>query len=100
MNNLKIIFFAILAGVALLSSSCFQGGADQSDEMILTNSDPLPLSSEDLKVSTFTGISSPRAVTYDGVNIWIANMGMNTVTKISEDGTTLGVYKVGNSPKR
>ena len=99
MNNLKVIFLAILVFASLVSSSCFREEIDKPDELIHANSNPLSLSHEDLTVRTFTGISSPRSITYDGVNLWVANMGMNTVTKISENGTILGVYRVGNSPK-
>ena len=99
MGNLSLRLLAILVGLALLSSACFQRGADQQDETLQAQYSPLSLSSDDLSVHTFTGISSPRAITYDGVNLWIANIGMNTVTEISEEGVVLGTYKVGNSPK-
>ena len=99
MSNLSLRLLAILVGVALVSSACFQAEEYQPHKITRANSSPLSLSSNDLTVHTFTGISSPRAITYDGVNLWIANIGMNTVTEISEDGVVLGTYNVGNSPK-
>jgi len=99
MSNRTFSLLAILAGIALVSSACFQREVDQIHEITQPNAIPLALSSDDITVQTFTGISSPRAITYDGINLWVANMGMNTVTKLSEDGTIVGVYKVGNSPK-
>ena len=75
---------AILVGLAVLSSACFQRGADQLHETLQVQYSPLSLSSDDLSVHTFTGISSPRAITYDGVNLWIANIGMNIEISIGE----------------
>jgi hypothetical protein len=41
----------------------------------------------------------PRALGFDGSNIWVANYGAATVTKIrANDGANLGYFQVGNNP--
>jgi len=43
--------------------------------------------------------SQPYGVAFDGANIWSANYGDGTVTKLcAADGTVLGTFKVGNGP--
>lgn len=43
--------------------------------------------------------SQPYGVAFDGDNIWSANYGDGTVTKLrAADGTVLGTFKVGNGP--
>jgi YVTN family beta-propeller protein len=43
--------------------------------------------------------SDPRSLTYDGHNIWIANYGSNTVTKLDPStGAVVGNYPVGVQP--
>jgi DNA-binding beta-propeller fold protein YncE len=43
--------------------------------------------------------SQPYGLCFDGANIWSANFGDNTVSKIqANDGTVLGTFKVGNQP--
>ena len=43
--------------------------------------------------------SQPYGVAFDGENIWTANSGDGTVTKLrAADGTSLGTFKVGNLP--
>ena len=37
--------------------------------------------------------------TFDGNNVWVANFGDNTVTKLrTSDGTVLGTYTTGPGP--
>ncbi len=48
---------------------------------------------------TYTVGSSPFGVAFDGTNIWVANWGSNTVTKLqASTGATVGAYSVGNRP--
>src|SRR5579862_9531567 len=43
--------------------------------------------------------SNPYGVAFDGENIWTANSGENTVTKLrASDGTVLDTFKVGTTP--
>src|SRR5580658_2537719 len=43
--------------------------------------------------------SQPYGVAFDGANIWTANFGDNTVTKLrANDGEVLGTFKVGAAP--
>jgi hypothetical protein len=43
--------------------------------------------------------SQPYGLCFDGANIWSANFGDDTVSKIqANDGTVLGTFKVGNEP--
>jgi hypothetical protein len=48
---------------------------------------------------TFSVGTAPRAVAFDGTNIWVANGGSNNVTKLkASDGSFLGMYNVGKTP--
>ena len=41
----------------------------------------------------------PRGICSDGENIWVANYGDDTITKLrATDGTNLGTYAAGNTP--
>ncbi|MCH7979447.1 MAG: hypothetical protein IH935_10780 [Acidobacteria bacterium] len=47
----------------------------------------------------FSISSAPRAVAFDGTNIWVANGVTNNVTKLrASDGANLGSFAVGNDP--
>lgn len=49
--------------------------------------------------TTFAVGKQPRGVCFDGANIWVANYGSNTVTKLrTNDGQVLGTYAVGTQP--
>src|SRR6266404_5935830 len=46
-----------------------------------------------------TGGNGPRAVAFDGANIWVANLIDDTVTKLrASDGVTVGTFPVGRNP--
>jgi hypothetical protein len=50
--------------------------------------------------NTFGVGDRPLDMAFDGANIWVANHGSNTVTKLqANDGTVLGTYPVGNGPQ-
>src|ERR1700680_3023816 len=43
---------------------------------------------------------NPEGVAFDGANIWVANNGSNTVTKLrASDGANLGTFAVGGGPE-
>jgi hypothetical protein len=43
--------------------------------------------------------NSPEGVAFDGANIWVTNVGSNTVTKLrASDGAALGTFSAGGSP--
>jgi len=43
--------------------------------------------------------TSPNAIAFDGANIWVANWGSSTVTKLkASDGSLVGPYSTGTSP--
>src|SRR4029077_19687998 len=45
------------------------------------------------RTTQFSVGSYPIGVAFDGSNIWVANSGSNTVTKLrASDGTTLGTF--------
>ncbi|MGA8763019.1 MAG: hypothetical protein WB562_09160 [Candidatus Sulfotelmatobacter sp.] len=49
--------------------------------------------------TSFAVGTNPRGVCFDGANIWVANYGSNTVTKLAaNDGTVLGTFNVGTAP--
>jgi hypothetical protein len=49
---------------------------------------------------TFSTGQRPTFLAFDGANIWVANEGPDTVTKIrASDGVTLGVFSVGSDPR-
>ena len=44
--------------------------------------------------------SGPYGVAFDGANVWVANAGSSSVTKLrASDGTNLGSFAVGGSPR-
>ena len=48
---------------------------------------------------TFPAGSLPRGVAFDGVNIWVANAIVNTMTKLrASDGTILSTFPAGSQP--
>ena len=50
-------------------------------------------------LGTFAVGTAPRAVAFDGANIWVANSGSNNVTKLrASDGANLGTFAVGSVP--
>jgi DNA-binding beta-propeller fold protein YncE len=52
------------------------------------------------RTTTFAVQNSPSCVAFDGANIWVANSGSNTVSKVRpSDGAILGTYTVGTSPQ-
>jgi hypothetical protein len=49
--------------------------------------------------TSFGAGSNPSGVAFDGANIWVANTGSNTVTKLrASDGSTLGTFTVESNP--
>ena len=63
-----------------------------------------PLQVALLKWAPYSGLtfpvgSKPDGIAFDGANVWVANGGGNTVTKLrSSDGVNLGTFTVGDSP--
>ncbi len=52
------------------------------------------------RTTSFAVQNSPSSVAFDGANIWVANSGSNTVSKVRpSDGPILGTYTVGTSPQ-
>src|SRR5271166_1312060 len=52
------------------------------------------------RITSFAVQNSPSCVAFDGANIWVANSGSNTVSKLRpSDGAILGTYTVGTSPQ-
>jgi len=50
-------------------------------------------------LGTFAVGSVPIGVAFDGANIWVANSGSNTVTKLrTSSGANLGSFAVGSTP--
>jgi DNA-binding beta-propeller fold protein YncE len=48
---------------------------------------------------TFNVGDFPYGVAFDGANIWVANSGSDTVTKLrASDGEVQGTFNVGESP--
>jgi DNA-binding beta-propeller fold protein YncE len=50
-------------------------------------------------LGTFTVGNSPTGIAFDGANMWIANRGDGTVSKLrASDGKSLGTFMVGGLP--
>jgi hypothetical protein len=50
--------------------------------------------------ATFTVGNGPNALAFDGANIWAANLGSDTVTKlVAATGAVVGTYPVGSAPE-
>jgi len=55
---------------------------------------PMPTS-----ITTTTELSDPRGIALDASgNLWVANFGAGTVSKLSSSGSTLGVFTISGSP--
>lgn len=51
------------------------------------------------QAATFAVGDGPRAVAFDGANIWVSNSLSNNVTKLrANDGDVLGTFPVGSNP--
>ena len=48
---------------------------------------------------SYSTLSRPRALTFDGDHIWIANLGDDSVSKMSLDGTVIDTHGVGPQPQ-
>jgi hypothetical protein len=63
-----------------------------------------PLQVALLKWASYSGLTfpvgiKPDGIAFDGANVWVANGGGNTVTKLrASDGVTLGTFTVGDNP--
>ena len=52
-----------------------------------------------MTVETFTVGRSPRALTFDGANVWVVNAGSDSVSKLrAADGQLVGTYPTGPGP--
>ena len=52
-------------------------------------------------ISTYAVGSDPGGIAIDSTgNVWVANYGSGTVTKLSNIGSILGTFTVGSSPSR
>jgi DNA-binding beta-propeller fold protein YncE len=50
-------------------------------------------------LGTFSVGGAPFSAAYDGANIWVANSGSGTVTKLrASDGAFVGTFAIGGSP--
>jgi hypothetical protein len=108
-----------LSMILAISMSCFLAAAQQGATTLdapqtvtkpsqligVTSSTKNPLQVALLRwydanlTTAFTVGTSPRAVAFDGANIWVANFGSNNVTELrASDGTTLGTFAVGTNP--
>ena len=58
------------------------------------------LASNGSTVGTYSVGTNPQGIAFDGINIWVANNGDNTVTELlAVNGTTVSTYGVGTSPQ-
>ncbi len=52
-------------------------------------------------MGTFVVGSNPEGIACDGANVWVANFGAHTVTKLrASDGKVLGTFVVGTNPAK
>jgi hypothetical protein len=51
-------------------------------------------------IKTYTVVTGPADVCFDGTNIWVSNYGSNNVTKLlASTGVLIGTYAVGSVPQ-
>ena len=50
-------------------------------------------------IETFTGFDRPQALLFDGDDIWVADVGADTVVRLSQDGKVLSTTEVGLFPR-
>jgi len=55
--------------------------------------------SDGANLGTFSVVSVPTTVAFDGANIWAPNLNSAKVTKLRADGAILGTFNVGNGPR-
>src|SRR5579863_8761321 len=105
----RVVIGICLALVIVATANLFPGRAQETGAPV-----PLPpgnpAATNPLKVAllkwykgnlttSFTVGQQPYGVAFDGENIWTANSGDGTVTKLrAADGATLGTFKVGTTP--
>src|SRR5580658_7795473 len=105
---MKRVVIAICLGLIVAGASLISGRAQDASSSGQPPNAPPP--ANPLKVALLkwypanrtTRIkvgSQPYGVAFDGANIWTANFGDNTVTKLrANDGEELGTFKVGAAP--
>src|ERR1700675_1764375 len=85
--------FGTLRGWAQSGAPAASGGAPPSNPLKVAL---LKWYKADLAAQFLVG-SQPYGVAFDGANIWTANLGSNTVTKLRAcDGAVLGTFNVGS----
>ncbi len=92
-KNWTIRLCAALAGISAAASPALAQQFINYDQVALlkwyTN-----------QVTTYKVGNSPSALAFDGENMWVANSGDNTVTKLrAYDGANLGTFPVGSNPQ-
>ena len=50
-------------------------------------------------IETFTGFERPQALLFDGNDIWVADVGADTVVRLSQDGKVLSTTEVSLFPR-
>jgi hypothetical protein len=108
----RIVIGLSLIVVVLAMANLFVSHAQQAagEPTPLTGNGAPPLSNP-LKVALlkwykantvpteFPAGPNPVGIAFDGANIWIANYGASTVTKVrANDGAALGAFATGNAP--
>ena len=116
--SLSIVMVAVTAPAAFANSDTwsldsnasdaylFQGSAANPHALnagmarvtgkVKPNTNDLDKSLFDLRILVGT---SPIGVVFDGANIWVANSGSSTVTKLQANtGAVLGTFQVGTGP--
>src|SRR5580692_11169785 len=94
------LLFLSLASAAPLWAQNASGSAPAPSPAALNPLTIALLKWYDVNITTSFAVGDePRGVCFDGANIWVANYGSGTVTKLqANDGTVLGTYSVGHAP--
>ena len=93
------LLLALAVAITLPLAACRHGQLTPPVTPSPTATVPPAVTIDGVAVQTIPGIHSPRAITYDGEHIWVANIGKDTVTKMTADGHIAGSYSVGSGPK-
>ena len=105
----RVVIGICLALVIVATANLFPGRAQEAGAPV-PQPPGNPAATNPLKVAllkwykgnlttSFTVGQQPYGVAFDGENIWTANSGDDTVTKLrAADGATLGTFKVGTTP--
>ena len=95
---ISVTFTPTATGTRTASISVTDNASSSPQAISLTGTGQAP--GGVISIVTYTVGSNPQGIAFDGVNIWVANSGSSSVTKmLASTGATVGTYPVGLTPQ-